>query len=63
LDTFIDNNVDTVLSDGTIIPEKQAISQVVKQKVDLYAQRKIDTTAKEATRSKIADDRAKKKPN
>jgi hypothetical protein len=63
LDTFIDNNVDTVLSDGTVIPEKQAISQVVKQKVDLYAQRKIDTTAKEAARSKIADDRAKKKPN
>ena len=63
LDTFIDNNVDTVLSDGTVIPEKQAVSQVVKQKVDLYAQRKVDTTAKEAARSKIADDRAKKKPN
>jgi len=63
LDTFIDNINDTVLSDGTIIPEKQAVSQVVKQKVDLYAQRKVDTTAKESVRSKIADNRAKKKPN
>ena len=63
LDTFIDNNIDTVLSDGTVIPEKQAVSTVVKQKVDLYAQRKVDTTTKEAARSKIADDRAKKKPN
>lgn len=63
LDTFIDNINDTVLPDGTVIPEKQAISTVVKQKVDLYAQRKIDTTAKEAARSKIADNRAKKKPN
>ena len=63
LDTFIDNINDTVLPDGTVIPEKEAISQVVKQKVDLYAQRKIDTTAKEAARSKIADDRAKQKPN
>ena len=63
LDTFIDNINDTVLDDGTVIPEKQAVSQVVKQKVDLYAQRKVDTTAKEKARSKIADDRAKKKPN
>lgn len=63
LDQFFDNNRDTVLPDGTVIPEKQAISQVVKQKVDLYAQRKLDTTAAEGVRSKIADDRAKKKPN
>lgn len=63
LDTFIDNNKDTVLQDGTVIPEKQAISQVVREKVDLYAQRKIDVTATEAERSKIADDRAKLKPN
>jgi hypothetical protein len=63
LDTFIDNNKDTLLPDGTVIPEKQAVSQVVKQKVDLYAQRKVDVTAKEDARSKIADDRAKKKPN
>jgi hypothetical protein len=63
LDTFIDNNRDTVLQDGTIIPEKQAVSQVVKQKVDLYAQRKIDVTAKEDVRAQIAEDRAKKKPN
>lgn len=58
LDTFIDNNRDTVLSDGTIIPEKQAISQVVKQKVDLYAERKTQTLATEAARSAIADQRA-----
>ena len=63
LDSFIDSTADTVLPDGTVIPQKQAISTVVKQKVDLYAQRKIDTTAKEKARSKIADDRAKKKPN
>jgi hypothetical protein len=63
LDTFIDNISDTVLSDGTIIPEKQAISEVVAQKVDLYAERKIQTTATEATRSAIANQRAKIKPN
>lgn len=63
LDTFIDNNRDTVLSDGTVIPEKQAISQVIKQKVDLYAERKIQTTASEDARSAIADQRAKTKPN
>ncbi len=63
LDTFIDNNTDTVLSDGTIIPEKQAISQVVKQKVDLYAERKTKVTADEAARQAIADFRAKTKPN
>lgn len=63
LDTFIDNNRDTLLPDGTIIPEKQAVSQVVKQKVDLYAQRKIDVTATEAIRANIADQRAKTKPN
>lgn len=63
LDTFIDNNRDTVMSDGTIVPEKQAVSQVVKQKVDLYAERKVSVTAAEAARSAIADERAKTKPN
>ncbi len=63
LDTFIDNNKDTVLPTGEVIPEKQAISQVIRQKVDLYKDRKIATTAAEAERSKIADDRAKTKPN
>lgn len=63
LDTFIDNNRDTVLSDGTIVPEKQAVSQVVKQKVDLYAERKAKVLSDEAVRSAIADERAKKKPN
>jgi hypothetical protein len=60
LDTFIDNNTDTTLQDGSVIPEKQAISQVVRQKIDLYAQRKIDTTTAEEARAKIASDRAKK---
>lgn len=63
LDSFIDNNRDTVLSDGTVIPEKQAISQVVKQKVDLYAERKTRVTENEATRSSIADQRAALKGN
>ena len=58
LDTFIDNINDTVLSDGTVIPEKQAVSQVVRQKVDLYANRKTQTTSNEAARSSIADKRA-----
>ena len=58
LDTFIDNNRDTVLSDGTVISEKQAVSQVVRQKVDLYAERKAKVLANEATRSAIADQRA-----
>jgi len=63
LDTFIDNINDTVLSDGTIIPEKRALSEIVKQKVDLYAERKTKTKADEAVRSAIADKRAAKKPN
>lgn len=63
LDTFIDNNKDTVLSDGTVVPEKQAISQVVKQKVDLYSERKTQVTDAEAARAAIARDRAKTKPN
>jgi len=63
LDGFIDNINDTVLSDGTIVPEKQSISQVVRQKVDLYADRKTNVTADEIERSKTADNRSKLKPN
>ncbi len=63
LDTFIDNNKDTVLSNGTIVPEKQAISQVVKQKVDLYAERKQKVLTDEAARSAIANQRAAQSPN
>src|SRR4029077_1539999 len=40
LDTFIDNNSDTILPNGEVIPEKQAISKVVLQRVDLYADAK-----------------------
>jgi hypothetical protein len=58
LDTFIDNNRDTVLADGTVLPEKQAISQVVRQKVDLYAERKTKVLADEAVRAAIAEQRA-----
>lgn len=61
LDTFIDNINDTVLPDGTVVSEKQPLSQVVKQKVDLYAERKKQVLEKEAARSKIADDRSAKR--
>lgn len=63
LDTFIDNNNDTILANGTVVPEKQSVSEIVKQKVDLYADRKVAVTKTEAIRSKIADDRAAKKGN
>lgn len=58
LDTFIDNITDTTLSDGTIIPEKQALSQIIKQKVDLYAERKTKVISNEAARQTIANNRA-----
>jgi len=61
LDEFIDNINDTVLSDGTIVSEKQPLSQIVKQKVDLYAERKTKVLQDEEVRSKIADDRAAKR--
>jgi len=61
LDTFIDNVNNTVFDDGTVVPEKQAVSSVLKQKVDLYANRKTQVKADEAARSKIADDRAAKR--
>jgi len=61
LDGFIDNNKDTVLSDGTVVSEKQPLSQIVKQKVDLYEERKKKVLEDEAIRSKIADDRAAKR--
>ena len=63
LDTFIDGTKDTVLSDGTVIPEKQAISQVVRQKVDLYSERKTKVLSDESIRATIAENRAKTKPN
>lgn len=58
LDTFIDNNNDTTFSDGTVIPEKVAISQALRQKVDLYADRKAKVLSDEAARQAIADQRA-----
>lgn len=61
LDTYLDSVKDTILSDGTIVSEKQPLSKVLTQKVDLYAERKKKTTEAEAIRSKIADDRAAKR--
>ena len=63
LDTFIDNNRDTILADGSVIPEKTSGTELVKQRVDLYAQRKVAVTSAEATRARIAEERAKLKPN
>lgn len=61
LDSYIDNINDTILSDGTIIPEKQALSTILKEKVDLYAERRKQVTDNEAARSKIANERAAKR--
>jgi len=58
LDTFIDNNNVTVLSDGTTMPEKQSVSQIGKQRVDLYAERRTTVLANEAARSAIANTNA-----
>lgn len=58
LDTHIDNNNTTQLQDGTIISEKQPLSQVLRQKVDLYATRKTKVLENEATRTQIADNLA-----
>lgn len=61
LDTYLDSIKDTVLSDGTVVSEKQPLSQIIKQKVDLYAERKTKVSQDEEVRSKIADDRAAKR--
>lgn len=61
LDSFLDGITDTILPDGTVVSEKQPLSQIVKQKVDLYAERKKQVTENEAARSKIANDRAAKR--
>jgi hypothetical protein len=61
LDTFIDNINNTVLPDGTVVSEKQPLSKVLTQKVDLYAERKKKVAEDEAARNKIADDRAAKR--
>lgn len=61
LDTFVDSINDTLLPDGTVVSEKQPLSQVLKQKVDLYAERKTQVTDKETLRSDIANNRAAKR--
>lgn len=55
LDTFINNNNVTTLSDGTTMPEKQTVSQIGKQRVDLYAERRKLVTDEEAARAAIAN--------
>ena len=60
LDQFINNNNVTILADGTSMPEKQAVSQVMKQRVDLYAERRASVSANEEKRSAIADTNAQK---
>ena len=61
LDSYLDNINDTILPDGTIVSEKQPLSKILTQKVDLYSERKKKVTENEAIRSKIADDRAAKR--
>lgn len=61
LDTFIDGTKNTILPNGDVISEKQPLSGVVKQKIDLYAERKAITTEAEKERQAIADKRAAKR--
>ena len=61
LDRHIDNINDTTLPDGTVISEKQPLSQILKPKTDLYADRKKKVTDNEISRSRIADERAAKR--
>ena len=63
LDTFIDNNRDTTLPNGVVVPEKQALSQIIHQKVDLYAERKQKVIQDKIAHDRIANNRATKKPN
>lgn len=58
LDTFVNNNIDTILPNGEIIPEKQAVSKVLMQKVDLYAEAKKQIAAEQVTHDKLANKRA-----
>ena len=58
LDTFIDNNRDTILPNGDVIPEKQAVSKVVPLKVDLYAEAKKGAKKDRAAHDRIANKRA-----
>jgi hypothetical protein len=42
LDTFIDNTNVTTLEDGSTVPEKQALHDILSPKVDLYKDKKIE---------------------
>ena len=63
LDTFIFNNNTTTLPNGTVVPEKQATSQIMKQRVDLYTDRRTTILSDETTRKSIADTNAKTQKN
>ena len=64
LDTFIDNNKQTVMPNGDTFPEKQALSKVVPMKVDLYAESKKRVTKEKAAHDKVANKNAAcKKPD
>jgi len=58
LDTFIDNNRLSAFPDGTVIPEKTAISKVIPQRVDLYAEAKKRVSAERKAHNEIANKRA-----
>jgi hypothetical protein len=62
LDEFLLNNNVTTLPDGTTIPEKQPLSQILKQRVDLYASRKTKVLSDEAVRAAIAIKNAQNNP-
>lgn len=61
LDSFIDNTKNMSLPNGNSVSEKQPLSQALKQKVDLYSERKKSVTDADAIRAKKAEDMAKKR--
>lgn len=58
LDSYIQNNNVTVMPNGETFAEKQPISTVVQQKVDLYAEAKKKVTKEKAEQTKVANKRA-----
>jgi hypothetical protein len=58
LDTFIDNINCTVLPDGTVQPEKQPLSTIIKEKVDLYAARRQRVLSEAAAHTVVANEMA-----
>ena len=54
LETYIDNINMTTMEDGTIVREKQAISSIIPQRKDQYAEHRKETIKKETERQRIA---------